>query len=259
MTQKLLFPSWVKTCSWRNNRDRLPTWNFNLQNGNTKSVLSFSQKQTTKKESLHWFERDHLILYLQLMDEQTFWYLQDSRNINQYARLDSERDELARRKLTLDRRSKVGEGEEFVKLPETSRWAHVDFALVSAFRNLRSLTSAATAVAHDEFLLWFLELRAENGIWIAGILVSRFLGKRARHRWFRRTVSSDQTEKTLTWVPGGGADRTFDDFEGSFEHIRQSKGIVDPARLNLAVDRQRRKQERRRERKEREKKKKKKK
>ena len=122
MTQNLLFPSWVKTCSWRNNRDRLPTWNFNLQNGNTKSVLSFSQKQTTKKESLHWFERDHLILYLQLMDEQTFWYLQDSRNINQYARLDSERDELARRKLTLDRRSKVGEGEEIRKTAWDGIW-----------------------------------------------------------------------------------------------------------------------------------------
>ena len=52
----------------------------------------------------------------------------------------------------MDRWSQVGKGEEFVKLPETSRWAHVDFALVSAFRSLRSLASPA-AVADDEFLL----------------------------------------------------------------------------------------------------------
>ena len=38
-------------------------------------------------------------------------------------------------------------------------------------------------------------------------------------------------------MSGGGARGTFDNFEGSFEYRRQSKGVVDPARLNLAVDR----------------------
>ena len=115
------------------------------------------------------------------------------------------------RKLTLNRRSKVGEWEKFVKLSETSRWAHVNVTLGRSFRRL-SLTCA------DGFLLWFLRFRAETGIWITGIffgrrisirrawlLLFRILRKRTRHRGFRRTKcggASDDVEEP-PYVRGG--------------------------------------------------------